>query len=685
MKKSSDNTFWIGAGVFTLAITVRLLHLFETSKNPTFNLPIIDSQTYDDLARSLLAGAEMGPKFFWQPFFYPFFLYKLYSLCGGSIICAKLFQMVLGAFTCVLTYRIGCKVSGQRTGLLAGIITACYGPLIFFEGELLATGWAAFFSATLVLAVLKAREEKKLLYCFIAGSIAGFSVITRPVFLPFIVAAFVWLVFRSYKEPISQKNILLRILVLTAGFCIVTSAVAVQSLAATGRFSALPRSGGVNLYIGNNPESEKTLAVRPSQWQNLTKLPRRFTSTNKQQDSEFFTARFREYVLKHPGPFLKGLGYKALQFASSREIPRNIDIYVFRKFSRLLSGLVWKFRGFGFPFGLMLPLGIIGLIAYWQKTPGPLIAFILLYPLAVILVFVSARYRVPVIPVLAVPAAAGIETIARIIRSAQRLKGVLVLAVFALIIPFCSIPGPFAAEQSSYEAEMYHFVGLTCKQNGQHVKALENLTKAIEADPLYKNAYSSLGLLFGEQDQFDRAVEYHHKALQIDPNYAGSYNNLGITLAGHRRHEEAIKAFEKATRINPYFDKAYYNWGSSLTQMGKVNEAIALYKKVLEIIPRNDMTKNLAWILATYHDEKIRNGVEAVYFAQILCENSSYKDPGHLYVLAAAYAEAGQFERAVTTAGKALKLANKGNEKMCRRIAQALELFRQKKTIAQQE
>jgi tetratricopeptide (TPR) repeat protein len=685
MKQSSDNTFLVGAGVFALAFGVRLVYLYETSKNPTFNLPIIDSQTYDDLARSLLAGAEMGPKFFWQPFFYPFFLYKLYSFCGGSIICAKLFQMALGAFTCVLTYRIGCKVSGQKTGVLAGIITACYGPLIFFEGELLATGWAAFFSAALVLAALKAREEKKLLYCLVAGSIAGFSVITRPVFLPFIAAAMIWLVFRSYKEPLSQKDILGKVLVLAAGFCIVTGAVAVQSLAATGRFSALPQSGGINLYIGNNPESEKMLAVRPSQWQGLTKLPRRFTSTNKQQDSEFFTARFRAYALKDPAAFLKGLGYKALQFASSREMPRNIDMYVFRKFSRLLSGLVWKFRGFGFPFGVMLPLGVIGLIGYWRKTPGPLVTFIFLYPLAVILVFVSARYRVPVIPVLAVPAAAGVETIVKIIRSGRRLKALLVLAVFGSIISFCSIPGPFAAEQSSYEAEMYHFVGLTYKENGQYAEAIENLTKAIEADPLYKNAYSSLGLVFGEQDQFARAIEYHHKALQIDPNYPGSHNNLGITLAGHRRHEEAIKAFEKAVRIDPYFDKAYYNWGGSLTQLGKVNEAIELYKKVLEIIPRNDMTKNLAWILATYHDEKIRNGTEAVYFAEMLCENSNYKDPGHLYVLAAAYAEAGQFARAVTTAGKALELADKENEKMYQRIARGLELFRQEKTIAQQE
>lgn len=685
MKKSSDNTFWVGAGIFALAIVVRLIYLYETSKNPTFNLPIIDSQTYDDLARSLLAGEEMGPKFFWQPFFYPFFLYKLYSFSAGSIICAKLFQMVLGAFTCVLTYRIGCKVSGQKTGLLAGIITACYGPLIFFEGELLATGWAAFFSAALVLALLKAREEKNLLYCLIAGSIAGFSVINRPVFLPFLVAAFVWFVFRSYKDSPPQKKIIGKTLALAAGFCIVTSAIAVQSLAVIGRFTILPQSGGINLYIGNNPESEKMLAVRPSQWQGLTKIPRRFTSTNKSQDSEFFTAGFRDYVLKHPGPFLKGLGYKALQFASSRELPRNIDIYVFRKYSRLLSGLVWKFGRFGFPFGLILPLAVIGLISCWRKTPGLLVTFIFLYPLAVILVFVSARYRVPLIPVLAVPAAAGVETIVRIIRSAQRLKMLLVLAVFGSIISFCSIPGPFAAEQSSYEAEMYHFVGLTYKERAQFTEAVKNLTKAIETDPQYKNAYSSMGLLLGEQDQFNRAVEYHHKALQIDPDYAGSHYNLGITLAAQKKHEEAIKAFETAARIDPYFDMAYYNWGASLNQLGKTNEAITLYKKAIEIIPRNDMTKNLAWILATYHDEKVRNGAEAVYFAEILCGNSSHTDPGHLYVLAAAYAENGQFDRAISTAGKALELADKQNEKMYQAITRGLQLFRQKKTLAQQK
>ncbi len=97
------------------------------------------------------------------------------------------------------------------------------------------------------------------------------------------------------------------------------------------------------------------------------------------------------------------------------------------------------------------------------------------------------------------------------------------------------------------------------------------------------------------------------------------------------------------------------------------------------------MTKNLAWILATHHDEKIRNGTEAVYFAEILCENSNHTDPGHLYVLAAAYAEDGQFERAVSTAGKALELADKQNGKMYQAITRGLQLFRHKKTLTRQE
>ncbi len=73
LKRIAQKEITIISCLFLLALTVRLLYLYESSVNPSFNSPTIDSDTYDQMARSLVDGKEMDSNFFWQPFFYPFF------------------------------------------------------------------------------------------------------------------------------------------------------------------------------------------------------------------------------------------------------------------------------------------------------------------------------------------------------------------------------------------------------------------------------------------------------------------------------------------------------------------------------------------------------------------------------------------------------------------------------------
>ena len=121
------------AGLFVLALLVRSLYLYESASNPTFDEPIVDSHTYDRLARAFAGGGGLTDEFFWQPFFYPLFLSAVYRLADSSILIAKLIQVLIGAVTCVLTSKLGLAVFNRRTGLLAGTIVALYGPLIFFD------------------------------------------------------------------------------------------------------------------------------------------------------------------------------------------------------------------------------------------------------------------------------------------------------------------------------------------------------------------------------------------------------------------------------------------------------------------------------------------------------------------------------------------------------------------------
>ncbi|MBW2663359.1 MAG: hypothetical protein JRD93_15580 [Deltaproteobacteria bacterium] len=66
---------------------------------------------------------------------------------------------------------------------------------------------------------------------------------------------------------------------------------------------------------------------------------------------------------------------------------------------------------------------------------------------------------------------------------------------------------------------------------------------------------------------------------------------------------------------------------------------------------------NLSWIYATNNDEQFRNGKEAIRLSEKLCSLQDYKHPLSLDALAAAYAEIGKFDTAVSTAKKAVELA----------------------------
>jgi 4-amino-4-deoxy-L-arabinose transferase-like glycosyltransferase len=124
------------AGLFALALAVRLLYLFEASSGPAFLVPLVDAETYHRVATALASGEASTDALFWQPVFYPLFLSVLYKIVGPSVVAARIVQAVLGAVTAALTYRLGRRAMGHGVGVVAGAIVALYGPLVFFDTEL---------------------------------------------------------------------------------------------------------------------------------------------------------------------------------------------------------------------------------------------------------------------------------------------------------------------------------------------------------------------------------------------------------------------------------------------------------------------------------------------------------------------------------------------------------------------
>jgi len=607
----------LGAAIFLLAVLVRGAYLYDSRDNPTFDVPVVDSMTYDQLARGMVEGGGITEELFWQPLFYPLFLVVVYGLSNCSIVSAKLAQMVLGGVTCVLVYRLGEKLFGRLAGILAGVITAIYMPLVFCEGELLATGWAAFWSVTLVLCLLKAAEKPTMWRCFGLGLCGVLSIITRPEFLPFFIAGCVWLAVVLIRRRIEVTKLLAGVAGIVGGFALVAAPIGILSYRELGKVRILPYSGGVNFYIGNNPNYEETIAARPGlEWTRLVELPLKEGIRDRYGQERFFAKKTIDYIKSDPLSFLRGLEHKAVQFASSREIPRNTDIYLFRKWSGLLRVGVWKFGGFGFPFGLLLPLAAVGGVYRRRKTPAPVWLFIVLYPASVILVFAASRYRMPVIPIVAVLAAAGSGVLREIVKGRRWAKLGMAGAIFVAVGAASSVAGPFYEERRiNYEAELYYVLGGSLEKQHRTQGAIEAYSKAISLKTDYAEAHHNLGLLLMKQQRVGEALEHLNTALTLEPASSDLHRDLGMALFKEGKIAEAVGRYYRAIQINPLNGGAHNYLGLALQAQGDLDKAVKHYSLAVRIRPEDaDIHYNfgLALQLQGKLDEAVRQYGEAI-------------------------------------------------------------------------
>jgi Flp pilus assembly protein TadD len=118
---------------------------------------------------------------------------------------------------------------------------------------------------------------------------------------------------------------------------------------------------------------------------------------------------------------------------------------------------------------------------------------------------------------------------------------------------------------------------------------------------------------------------------------------------------------------------------------GKTEETIAHYKEALRLKPEwPEVLNNLAWLLATHPKAQFRNGDQAVRLARRACDLTKHQQPIYLGTLAAAYAEAGNFERAIESAQQAHDLAARlGQQILADRNRELLEIYRARKPYRQ--
>ena len=519
-----------------VALALRVAHILALRQSPYFDHPIIDAWTYHDAARSILAGNGHPDAVFWQPPGYSYFLALLYTITGPTdLLAPRVVQAFLGATAAVLTAWIGARQLGPRVGLAAGYVVALYGTLIYFDGELLGVSLTiALQLLAVALAVAAGSSSRPAPLWLAAGFMAGVaSLVTAPT-----------LVFVAAFAVFARRNAHLVLLAAALAIAPVTIRNAVKG----GEMVPISTNAGINLYIGNNPRYDETVQIRPDRhWMELTKDPLVHGIRTKSGASNYFAGQAVKWATSDPVAFLRLQLKKVRLLLDGDELFRNQAIYPSRRYSPVLSSLLWKVPGLAIPFGLLAPLAVIGLVVGWRRAPL-LASIVALYALGIVAFFVAARYRVPLVPYLAIFAA---ESVRWFVTAAPARKAAAAVG-FVGLYALCDLGQGSMSTRMNADAEYSLAVQLQAENHLNEAEA--HYRSALADSPSYLEAWVNLGVLEVSRGNVAAAASAFEEGLKIDPNNGTALVDLAALREREHRWDEAIELYQRAARVDPRDD-----------------------------------------------------------------------------------------------------------------------------------
>jgi tetratricopeptide (TPR) repeat protein len=206
--------------------------------------------------------------------------------------------------------------------------------------------------------------------------------------------------------------------------------------------------------------------------------------------------------------------------------------------------------------------------------------------------------------------------------------------------------------------------------------AERHFAEAVRIRPGWPTARMGLADIAAARGNLDEALRDYEEELQRNPESIEMIGRYGVILGFAGRNAEARIHLLRALDAYPGIAELHLNLSIIEAELGNLRESLRYGREALHLSPKNvEAANNLAWLLATSHDSSLREPDEAVRLIERIALES--QDSDLLDTLAAAYAAAGRFDAAVTTANRAVSGAEAlGNEAGASEFRARLSLYR---------
>ena len=121
--------------------------------------------------------------------------------------------------------------------------------------------------------------------------------------------------------------------------------------------------------------------------------------------------------------------------------------------------------------------------------------------------------------------------------------------------------------QKKFEEGMANFV------EHNYGQSIEDLSQAIELDPVFTLAFKSRGAAYLRSDRAEEAIADFSAVIELDAGNARAYHLRGLAHEKSGAHEKALVDFNKALEIKSDYGAVYYSRANLNSKMGRTEQA----------------------------------------------------------------------------------------------------------------